>query len=100
MRILCLGGMLYGIVSCRAARPLELYGGLEVEWTIGVWFKGLVRLLNLLALPKIKVIVVPRHRLCLEVVTHRSYGIGNYFLYRNKHACRRGHVLRLQLRLR
>ena len=30
--------------SYRAARPLELYGGLEAEWTIGVWFKGIVRL--------------------------------------------------------
>ena len=29
---------------CRAARLLELYGGLEAEWTIGVWFKGIVRL--------------------------------------------------------
>ena len=85
---------------CRAARPLELYRGLEAEWTIGVWFKGIVRILNLSALPKIKVSVVPRRQLRLVVVTRRSYGIGNYFLYRNKHACRRGHVLRLQPRLR
>ena len=84
----------------RAARPLELYGGLEAEWTIGVWFKGIVRLLNLSALPKIKVIVVPRRQLCLVVVTRRSYGIGSYFSYRNKRACRRGRVLRLQLRFR
>ena len=52
-----------------AARPLELYGGLEAEWTMGVWVKGIVRLLNLSALPKIKVIVVPRRQLCLVVVT-------------------------------
>ena len=58
MQILGLGGVLYG--DRRAARPLELYGGLEAEWTIGVWFKGIVRLLNLSALPKIKVIIVPR----------------------------------------
>ena len=85
---------------CRVARPLELYGGLEAEWTIGVLFKGIVQLLNPSALPKIKVIVVPRRQLCLVVITRRSYGIGSYFLYRNKRACRRGHVLRLQLRLR
>ena len=71
--------MLYGIVSCRSARPFELYGGLEVEWTIGVLFKGIVQLLNLSALPKIKVIVVPRRQLCLVVVTRRSYDIGSYF---------------------
>ena len=53
-----------------AARP---YGGLEVEWTIGVWFKGIVQLLNLSALPKIKVIVVPRCQLFLVVVTLLVY---------------------------
>ena len=100
MRILGLGGVLLGDCLYRAAKLLELYVGLEAEWTIRVWFKGVVRLLNLLALPKIKVIVVPRRQLCLEVVTRRSYGIGSYFSCRNKHACRRGHVLRLQLRLR
>ena len=46
MRILGLGGGLFGDRLRRAARPLELYGGLEAEWTIGVWFKGIVRLLK------------------------------------------------------
>ena len=48
VRILLLGGVLCGDCCC-AARPFELYVGLEVEWTIGVWFKGIVRLLNLSA---------------------------------------------------
>ena len=83
----------------RVTRPLELYKGLEAEWTIGVWFKGIVRLLNLSALPKIKVIVVPRRQLFLVVVTSsKSYGMGSYFSCRNKRACRHGCVLRLQLR--
>ena len=29
---------------CRTARPFELYVGLEAEWTIGVLFKGIVRI--------------------------------------------------------
>ena len=41
------GGVLRGL--CRTARPFELYGGLEAEWTIGVLFNGIVRLLNLSA---------------------------------------------------
>ena len=44
VRILLLGGVLLGDCLCHAARPFELYVGLEAEWTIGVLFKGIVRL--------------------------------------------------------